>query len=46
MQTPHHSFFAYEPPAAASPQPREAELAYRGLTVAAILALLASLWVF
>lgn len=30
----------------AIPQPRQAELAYRGLTVAAILALLASLWVF
>lgn len=30
----------------AIPQPRQAELAYRGLTVVAILALLASLWVF
>jgi hypothetical protein len=37
MYSPHLSVFADKPPA---------ELAYRGLTVAAVLALLASLWVF
>jgi hypothetical protein len=45
MHTPHHSL-AQEASAVGFSEPREAELAYRGLTVAAILALLASLWVF
>ncbi len=46
MYSPYHSLVAYKPVVPVIPQPREAELAYRGLTVAAMLALLASLWVF
>ncbi|HLI04774.1 MAG TPA: hypothetical protein VKU93_10915 [Terracidiphilus sp.] len=46
MHSPHRSLHIDKPVACAVPQPREAELAYRGLTVAAMLALLASLWAF
>jgi hypothetical protein len=42
VQTPYLSVFADTPAATG----RKAEMAYRGLTLAAIVVLLATLWVF
>ena len=46
MSTPPNSACASQSPSPPLPQPYNAEIVYRGLTLAAMLLLLASLWVF
>jgi len=46
MHTPSNSAYARHSSSAALPQPHHAEAVYRGLTLVAMLLLLASLWVF
>lgn len=46
MHTPPNSACAGESASASLPQAYSAEIVYRGLTLAAMLLLLASLWVF
>lgn len=46
MHTPSSSAYADHASSTALPQPHHAEVVYRGLTLAAMLLLLATLWVF
>lgn len=46
MHTPSNFACARYSPSAALPQQREADAVYRGLTLVAMLLLLASMWIF